>query len=206
MLKEYSLPPLQFALNRALSLDPNHIEKLKPFLEKCIKINIVPLNFSFFMRFIDNEIALKASDSCEPDAILHASPIGLIRLSLLPASSARSLFNDRLRIEGDTELGMQLKQLFDSLDLDWEGHLARFTGDMVAQQFGRFIRKSVEKTKAIHQSFKRQTQEYIYHEAAVTPSQAELANFYDDVDELMLDTERLEAKITLFIEQHNENN
>ena len=42
---------------------------------------------------------------------------------------------------GDVELGQQVKTLFDEIDIDWEGHLARFTGDVVAFQVGSLFRQ-----------------------------------------------------------------
>ncbi|MCK1850929.1 YihY/virulence factor BrkB family protein, partial [Legionella pneumophila] len=30
------------------------------------------------------------------------------------------------------------------IDIDWEGHLAHFTGDVVAHQIGSFVRKGLE--------------------------------------------------------------
>ena len=74
--------------------------------------------------------------------IIHSNPHRLNSFKFLPASKARSLFNDKIRISGDIELG-QLKKLFDEMDIDWEGHLAHFTGDVVAHQIGSLVRKGI---------------------------------------------------------------
>ena len=48
-----------------------------------------------------------------------------------------------MHIEGDTHIALALEQLFQKLDIDWEEHLSRFVGDVVAYKIG--IRKNVRK-------------------------------------------------------------
>ena len=131
----------------------------------------------------------------QADTIIHSNPIGLIRLSLLPASKARSLFNDKIRMSGDIELGQQVKKLFDDMDIDWEGHLAHFTGDVVAHQIGSFVRKGMEFKKQFSHSMRHNMTEYLQEELRVFPSRNELDDFFNDVDELSLNVERLQAHI-----------
>jgi len=205
MLKQYSLTALQQAINATLSLDEHYHEKLAPLSGKVIKLIISPLDVSFYIQFTDNNINLLALYDGEPNTTIHSSPIGFIRLSLLPSSRARSLFNDKIRLSGDTEVGMAVKRLFDEIDIDWEGHIAQFTGDIIAHQLGRFVKKGLSKTRSINASLTRQMQEFIQNECQLTPSQAELDEFYHECDELTLATERLAAKINLFLQKKHEN-
>ena len=112
MIKQYSLTVLQKAVNHALSLDESMPAKIQALHGKVLEIIISPLNVGFFMRFMQNELLLLADYDALPDAIIRSSPLGLIRLSLLPASKVRSLFNDKIRISGDVELGQQVKKQF----------------------------------------------------------------------------------------------
>lgn len=143
MLKKYSLKALQIAINKAARLDEHMPAKLQALDNKTLEMIISPLNVNFFILFKDGEIILLNSYDRGADTIIHSNPLGLIRLSLLPASKARSLFNDKIRMTGDTELGQHVKKLFDEMDIDWEGHLAHFTGDVVAHQIGSFVRKGM---------------------------------------------------------------
>ncbi len=196
MLKKYSLKALQLALNQALSLDDNMPNKIRPLENKVLEVVITPLNVNFYIRFDANEMQLLDSYEGHPDTIIHSNPIGLIRLSLLPASKARSLFNDKIRISGDLELGQHVKSFFDDLDIDWEGHLAQFTGDIVAHQIGSFVRKGVAFKNQFSESMRMNVTEYLQEELNVCPSQNELEDFYKDIDELSLTVERLQAHIT----------
>lgn len=197
MLKKYSLKALQTAINQAMKLDAEMPVKLLALNGKVIEMIISPLHVNFFICFKEGQIALVDTYEGTADTVIHSSPIGLIRLSLLPASRARSLFNDKIRISGDVELGHQVKQLFDEMDIDWEGHLAYFTGDVVAHQIGSLIRKGIHFKNQFSQSMSNNITEYLQEELNVLPSHQELTDFYQDIDTLSLDVERLQAQVNL---------
>jgi len=197
MIKKYSLIVLQKAINHGLALDESMPAKIEKLHGKLLQIIIRPLNVSFFMQFADHQVCLLTEHESVPDTIIKSSPLGLIRLSLLPASKVRSLFNDSIDISGDVELGQLVKKLFDEVDIDWEGHLARFTGDVVAFQVGSFVRQSLSFKKQVSESFGQTVVEYLQEEARFFPTAEEVNDFYNDVDELSLKMERLLARVQL---------
>ena len=202
MLKKYSLKALQIAINKAMQLDEHTPAKLQALENKTLEMIIAPLNVNFFIHFKNGEIQLLDRFEGHADTIIHSSPIGLIRLSLLPSSKARSLFNDKIRMSGDIELGQQVKKLFDEMDIDWEGHLAHFTGDVVAHQIGSLVRKGMNFTKHFDESMRKNMSEYLQEELRVVPSKNELEDFYAQVDELSLSVERLQAHVNHLISRH----
>ncbi|CAM4384730.1 MAG: Ubiquinone biosynthesis accessory factor UbiJ [Legionella sp.] len=202
MLKKYSLKALQKAINTAILLDEQMPLKLQELNGKTLEMIIAPLNVRFFIQFNQGTVELLDHSEDEADTVIHSSPLGLIRLSLLPASKARSLFNDKIRMSGNMELGQQVKKLFDEMDIDWEGHLAHFTGDVVAHQLGSFMRKGLSFTKRIDESMRQNMSEYLQEELRILPSQNELEDFYKEVDELSLSVERLQAHVNHLISRH----
>ncbi|KTD01719.1 SCP2 sterol-binding domain-containing protein [Fluoribacter gormanii] len=205
MLKKYSLKALQIAINKAAKLDEQMPARLNAFDNKTLEIIISPLNVNFFIHFKDGEIVLLDCYDREADTVIHSNPLGLIRLSLLPASKARSLFNDKIRMTGDTELGQQVKKLFDEMDIDWEGHLAHFTGDVVAHQIGSFVRKGMAFKKKLDESLQQNVSEYLQEELRVMPTKYELEDFFAEVDELSLSVERLQAHVNQLISRYEIN-
>ena len=195
MIKKYTLLALQKAMNQALALDEGMPDKIKVLHGKALHIIIRPWDAGFVLCFSDSTLLLLEHYDGLADATIQSSPLGLIRLSLLPASKVRSLFNDSISIEGDVALGQQVKQLFDGLEIDWEGHLARFTGDVVAYQIGSFIRKSAVFGQQVSDSLRHNVTEYFQEEARVFPPREEVEDFFDDVDALSLRVERLQAAI-----------
>jgi ubiquinone biosynthesis protein UbiJ len=153
MIKDFSLKTLELAINTALKMDTQYIDKLTPLAHHSVELIVMPFQISFFMAFREDHITLSSTQNKPADTIIQSSPMGFIRLSFLPSSKARSLFNDKIRISGNTELGMAIKKLFDGLDLDWEGHIASFTGDIVAHQIGQFVQKTQDKCEGFRKKF-----------------------------------------------------
>lgn len=203
MLKKYSLKALQTAINHALALDNNMPAKITALEGKHLKIIIAPLDVYFYIHFYEGQMQLLDEYDALPDTTIHSNPLGLIRLSLLPASRARSLFNDKIRLSGDVETGQRVKQLFDALDIDWEGHLAHFTGDVVAHQIGSLFRKGRDFSAHFGESMRLNTRDYLQEEARLLPTQNELQDFYRDIDVLTLRVERLQARIALMDNYEN---
>jgi ubiquinone biosynthesis protein UbiJ len=202
MLKKYSLKALQKAINHAMNLDEQMPGKMHTLDGKVLEMVITPLNVNFFIQFQDSTILLLEKYDGQADTIIHSNPIGLIRLSLLPASQARSLFNDKVRMSGDIELGQKVKKLFDEMDIDWEGHLAHFTGDVVAHQIGSLIRKGIDFKNHFTGSMRQNMTEYLQEELRVFPSRNELDDFFHEIDELSLTVERLQARVSQLLGSH----
>ena len=201
MIKKYSLTVLQKAINHALALDESMPIKIQALHGKVLEIIISPLNVNFFMRFSDSELLLLADYDGNADATICSSPLGLIRLSLLPASKVRSLFNDKIRISGDVELGQHVKKLFDEIDIDWEGHLAQFTGDVVAYQMGSLFRQGLAFKRQFSESIRHDITEYLQEELRVFPPREEVNDFFNDIDELALCVERVAARVNQLSER-----
>lgn len=205
MIIKYSLKALEKAINHALSLDPSSGLKLQKLEGKMIKIIINPLNIHFYIYMHNKALLLLEHSENNPDTVIQSSPLGLIRLSLLPSSKVRSLFNDKIHISGDLELGQDIKKLFDHLDIDWEGHLAQFTGDVVAHQIGNMFRKGRDISRHIQTSLHDNISEYLQQETKLLPSREELNDFFNDIDDLSLRVERLQAHLNQ-LKSHYEKN
>lgn len=195
MIKKYTLNALQKAMNQILLFDSTHLNRVKKLHGKVLKIVITPLNVHFFIQFSGQHIQLLDEYDQPVDTTILSSPLGLIRLSLLPASKVRSLFNDDITIIGDAELGQEVKKLFDELDIDWEGHLAQFTGDVAAHQLGSIVRRGLAFTHQVKASIRDNLSEYLQEELRFFPPREEIDDFFQDVDTLALQVERIEAQI-----------
>ncbi len=202
MINDYFLSLLQQAINSALQWDADLPLKLQPLQGKLVQLMIRPFNQSIIIAFTATTIHLTTASSHPADTIIHGTPFGLMRLGLTPADQVRSLLNDQLHIEGDFELGLQVKQLFSTLDLDWEAQLAHLTGDVLAHQVGRLVRGGINRVQGIHANLKTQCSEYLHEELQLFPPVEEINDFYADIDELSLRVERLEAHLNHYRAHH----
>lgn len=203
MIKHYSLKILEKALNKALALDDTMPAKFDAFAGKVIALVIVPLRAEIFITFENHSIILL--DVCprgQPDTTIESSPLGLIRLSLLPVSKARSLFHDEVVITGDIQLGQRIKQLFDTIDIDWEGHIARFTGDVIAYQIGSVFRRGRDFHRQVAHALTENAKEYVQEELKILPSAEEVRDVFEDIEILAQKVERLEAQMHWLMSQY----
>lgn len=195
MIKRYSFLVLQKAINQALTLDETMHQKLVSLDGKVLELIVMPINVHFFMRFAEGSVHLQDTYEGLADATLQSHPLGFLKLSLLPSSKVRALFNDSVTITGDVELGQRVKAIFDGLDIDWEGHLARLTGDVVAYKLGSLVRRSFAFQQQCCESLQQNITEFLQEEARIFPPKEELDDFFKDVDDLSLRVERLEARM-----------
>lgn len=205
MIKNYSLKALEKAINHGLSLDESTADKMTALEGKVIEIIVAPLDVNFFIAFEQQQLKLLAQFSGQPDTVIHSNPLGLIRLSFLPASKARSLFNDKIRLSGDIETGLAVKKIFDELDIDWEGHLAHFTGDVVAFQVGSIVKQGLAFQRQLTHSMRYNLTDYLQEELRLFPTREEVNDFFNDIDSLSMDVERISAQIKLIMASHEIN-
>ena len=100
-----------------------------------------------------------------------------------------------VKIIGDMGLADEMRKIFSQLDLDWEGGLAEYTGDVVAHEIGKFVRGGLGFLKRTHENLQQTTKEYCQEEIRVLPTRDEMENFVSEVSKLRDDVERLEVRI-----------
>jgi len=193
-IKALLMNALEIAINQYLSLDPNASTFLAPLAGKVIKVTITSVNESIYMCPSPDAIQLLDFSSEPVDTQLTGSvfAFGLMGLSSKPM---RSIFSGEIQIEGDMQIGRKFQSLFSKLDINLEPHLARYTGDSVAQQISQFFRSGHEWSKESIESFRLNVSEYLQDETRDLPPEPEVAIFYSQVDELRTHFDRLQSRI-----------
>lgn len=88
------------------------------FLEhRWLEINVSDIGFKSFISFADNKL-LTAQHIDMPDVCFSGNLNDLILIVAKKEDPDTLFFQRRLCIEGDTELGLEVKNLMDSLDLE----------------------------------------------------------------------------------------
>lgn len=190
-------PTLNFltsALNSCLALDPETPEKLRAFDGKVICIEILGPNRRIYLSINADRMAVVQSCETEPDATISGSPTALFRLGM-HRDAAPLFFTGDVVIQGDTRLGRQFKSLLADMDIDWEEHLSRLVGDMAAHRVFELFNELRTWSKTAADHFANDLGEYLQEESRDVVSEAEMGMFYQQVDRLRDDTDRLEARI-----------
>ena len=130
----------------------------------------------------------------EVDATIHGSPMALMRLTTSENSGASMLEGD-VEIDGDMRVAEKFSAILKEVDIDWEELLSKLVGDIVAHQAGEVVRSGSDWFKQSIEAMKLNTSEYLSEETKVTPADAELDYYMDQVDELRMDVDRIQARI-----------
>ncbi len=190
---------LQSVLNQYLALDPESSKRIKAIDNKVVTIELLSIPLTFQLIFTNSTIEIcKARE--KPDTIIKGTPLSLLRMSL-DKHHRKSFFADDVTIEGDLELGQKVIDLFDSLDVDYEEYLAYWIGDIPSYHMGQLSRKIRAFKSNVTSTLKDNFKEYLHEETQIFPGKEEVLDFFNDVDQLRLDVDRLEAKIRKLLKE-----
>lgn len=193
MFDAIALNTLETIINQYIALDPDIDSKRESLEGKCLKLIIKPVTLYFL--FQKDKIAILSQTEQTPDAILEGYPLSFLKLHFADNHQLFSLFKTDISMQGDIEVGQQVKQLFERIDIDWEEHLSRLTGDIVAHQVSQVFKRTLSFGKHVLSSAQHNMTDYLQEECRILPTKEELADYYDDVDNLRLRVDRLAAKI-----------
>lgn len=185
---------LQSALNRFLMMDPESKSKIASLNGKVISIRFSGTPIRLQLIFAQNEVRLNSDEILTADTIITGTPLTLAHLSL--SKNKKSFFEDDVMLAGDVECGQQVLDLFDTLEIDWEEYLSQWIGDMGAHKIGQLARRFISFRNDAKKSILDNINEYLHEEIKMAPPLPALEHFFEEVDTLRLDTDRLEQKIT----------
>ncbi|MBT8129216.1 MAG: sterol-binding protein [Gammaproteobacteria bacterium] len=185
---------LENTFNRYLALDPEAPEKLSSFEGRVICIDIRGPGKRLYLSMTDNRVVFLDTYDAEPDATIIGSPAALIKLGLR-RDTAPLFFSGEVEIQGDTRLGRQFKSLLADMDIDWEEQLSRFVGDIAAHRISDAFDALRSWGRSAAGNFADDIGEYLQEESRDVVSEAEMAFFYQQVDECRDGAERIKARI-----------
>lgn len=195
MLLTIALNTAQKIVNRYLRLDPEVNSRLTPLSGNLLKIEITDLSIHFFIRIDSDEIHLLAKNSEPVSTIICGSALSLFAMLISSNTDLKHLSNNDVAITGNIELAQHLKDIFTSLDIDWEEYLAKLTSDPIAHFIGHKIRGLNEWRSQTRKSLLRSTTDYLHEEARYFPPHLECRDFYSEIDILRDDVERLSLRV-----------
>ena len=193
-MKTFFRASLTKAINAYLHLDPESRQRLQKLQGKSITIEFLPFHFIFQCLFSEQGVDIQTEELVAADTTIRGTPMQMLGVMLAKENRHR-FFADDLQMEGNAELGQQITELFDELQIDWEDHLSRLTGDVPAHHIGRLIQGVGNWLRQAEQTVTQNTSEYLHEEVACFPPAIALQDFYSDIDTLCMDVDRMEARI-----------
>ncbi len=184
---------MEAALNRALQLDPEALERMIALRGKVIAIQVRGLDLVFYLLPALDGVQLADSIDGEADTVIAGGPFSLLHTAL--TGERRRLFDGDVSISGDMELGQRIQRLFRDLEPDWEEPLAQLIGDVAAHRIGQLGRDALRWLGRAGETLARDGAEYLQEEHRDLPSRYEVEHFMRQVDTLREDVDRLEQRI-----------
>lgn len=182
---------LETAINTALGYDPGTRIALAK-LTGIVAVECTKPEITLYWHSYDKGIKVLCHCEDTPSVRLRGSLPALINLMMQPNSN---LANSGVEVLGNTALLAKLQSILKQLDIDWEIPLNNVLGDVVGHPIAELIRKKAAWSQYQAQQIPYWLGEYLTEELRSTPTQTELQQFYEDVDTVRMDTDRLLARM-----------
>ena len=202
MLLELASPMIETLINQVIKLDPEARTKLQKLDGKLIKFELQDINQQLFFFIDEDYIVVKSRSDQQPHAELSGNSLSFFNLAL--SDDSDPLFKGEVRFAGEISTAQNFQKFFESLDIDWEEHLSRYTGDIAAHQIfktGKVFHQWANKT---FDTAKHNFSEYLRFEARAVPASIELENFFDDIADLKSDVDRLALRVERIIQNQQQ--
>ncbi|HZH43190.1 MAG TPA: SCP2 sterol-binding domain-containing protein [Lysobacter sp.] len=193
-LKPLAGRALEAALNRALALDPDTREALRALDGRRVVVRLSAPALALQIQVCGDRLGVGPVEDGEADLSVRTSLGGLLaQLPFFRRDDAPPV--GQLRIEGDAELARRLQRLAERFDPDWQQPFVAVFGEVIGVQVAQAAAATLRHAQGAATSFAQTTAEYLTEESRDLVPRAELEAFYDDVDALRDDVERLAARV-----------
>lgn len=188
------LASVEKAINAALRHDPASRQRLEALAGSVIAIEMPLPPLRCYLLVVSDGVELYHHSDSDADVTVHGGPLD-IGAQLLGWQTAPGVIGGPVRIEGDRELLQRVSEILRDLQIDWGGLLAPVLGDELAAQLDYTARSLFGWARNAMKTIGSQFGDYLQYESTLTPSRHQLREFCHDVDELRMDSDRLEARI-----------
>lgn len=191
---------LEAALNRALALDPETRAGLSALDGQRVALQLESRSgalppLALQVRVEGDRLVVGPVDGeREPDLGVRATLGGLLaQLPFLRRDDAPPV--GKVRLSGDADLARRLQRLAERFDPDWQLPFVAVFGDVVGVQVANLAAATLRQARATGQALAESGAEFLTEESRDLVAKAELHAFYDDVDGMRDDVERLAARV-----------
>lgn len=193
MLLRGLLASVENGVNRILRLDSTAMARLQPLTGKVIAVECAAPPLQLFILPSDEGLLLASQWAADADCTLRAPASSLLRLVLSKDKTA-VLHSPEVDLEGDSHALMALAQVLQDLELDWEYELSRWLGPVATALIAGHLRSRANWYQQGFASLNQNLAEYLSEEARTLVGQREAQARFDELDQLKLDLDRLEAR------------
>ncbi|RDV24166.1 hypothetical protein DXV75_15165 [Alteromonas aestuariivivens] len=194
---------LEQGLNRLLALDPDSADRLAKLHGYRLLVFLEPFRRGLALAFSDkvDVLALEHEHSATVARLGSNECCIKTRLDVLGELSqtsqlTRLIQQGALQVDGELQIAQHASNLFQSLDIDWEEQLSRYTGDVVAHQTFALAAHAKESLLGVLDRINAGVGNALVEEKTLAAHRLAVMHFSDEVDRLRDDVERLDARFS----------
>ena len=201
MFTQFALASAESAVNRVLKLDSTAQARLASLAGKVIAIACTMPAITVYLIPLENGIQLAKQWHAPADCTLTAPATLLLKLG--PSSDkTRVLHHPDVAIDGNSALLMDLADILQNLELDWEYELSRWLGPVPTALLSGHLRSRRDWLAQSAHSLHLNAADYLAEESRALVGRSEADMRFTEIDHLKLDLDRLDARITLLLKRN----
>jgi ubiquinone biosynthesis accessory factor UbiJ len=182
---------VELALNDAFAGSNAAQQDLKRLDGKSIALELKELPLKLYFMPQDGRLKVRGEHRGKLDMTVRAPSFALLEAALKRGDSPPR----GIELKGDAETAQTFSRLLKNADLDWEGLLSRYLGDIAAHQIGQLVRALGNWGKDVAARLGQDLAEYLLYESATLTPRHDVETFLDEVDRLKNDVDRLAAHL-----------
>ncbi|WP_250461769.1 ubiquinone biosynthesis accessory factor UbiJ [Microbulbifer litoralis] len=189
---------LETAINTALQYDPGTRARLQKLDGKALGLDLTAPSLQFCLCIEGDQVRVRHHWEGEVTTRLRGSAIAFLRLIRDTDATPAKL---GVSISGSSALLAELQSILRDLEIDWEEPLAKIVGDVPAHAVGETLRSAARWLRGNLERAPSAAAEAVSEEWQLTPPVAQFEAFTDDLQDLALATDRLEARVRILHER-----
>ncbi|MGP9824549.1 ubiquinone biosynthesis accessory factor UbiJ [Ectopseudomonas khazarica] len=195
------LASVEAGLNRVLRLDGTALPRLQVLSGKVIAVQCQSPTLELFILPSGDGLRLAAQWHAPADCTLTAPAASLARLALSRDKTA-VLHRPDVSLDGDSAALLQLAEILQDLELDWEYEVSRWLGPVATTLLANHLRSRVNLASNGAASLRQDLADYLAEESRTLVGQREADVRFAELDRLKLALDRLEARIERLTSAH----
>jgi ubiquinone biosynthesis accessory factor UbiJ len=185
---------LEFALNQALALDPDTRAALSSLDGRRIALTLDAPRLALALTVDGDRLRVGPAEAGHEADLSLLATAGALLSQLLPRAGDAPPVG-KLRISGDAELAQRLQKLARGFSPDFDAAFARVFGDVLGVQIARVLREGLSYGRERAAHFAQDAADYVSEERGDVATGVEQAIFFDEVDALRDDVDRIAARV-----------